>query len=187
MLISVHQSTNKEKKTSDPPLGSPMPPRSLVVTRDTADRNATQYEDLPWGMQHDSESTHAHDGFALPHDTYLTLESGPYNVQFHTGPQSWHLVPSTPLSQCVHLQHLHIPELLPRVGVGWKAVPGPGARFAAAMSLSQHFTSGAGFRTPPPHRLPPSCCSGPALHPCRYLSGWHSDDHGVMYTEWQYG
>lgn len=63
----------------------------------------------------------------------------------------------------------------------------PGHVSRPPMSLSQHFTSGAGFRTPPPHRLPPSCCSGPALHPCRYLSGWHSDDHGVMCTEWQYG
>lgn len=186
MLISVHQSTNKEKKTTDPHSGPPMPPRSLVVTRDTADRNATQYEDLPWGMQHDSESTHAHDGFALPHDTYLTLESGPYNVQFHTGPQSWHLVPSTPLSQCVHLQHLHIPELLPRVGVGWKAVPGPGARFAAAHCVIAAFYLWGRLPDPSPASSP-SCCSGPALHPCRYLSGWHSDDHGVMCTEWQYG
>lgn len=155
MLISVHQSTNKEKKTTDPHSGPPMPPRSLVVTRDTADRNATQYEDLPWGMQHDSESTHAHDGFALPHDTYLTLESGPYNVQFHTGPQSWHLVPSTPLSQCVHLQHLHIPELLPRVGVGWKAVPGPGARFAAAHCVIAAFYLWGRLPDPSPASSPP--------------------------------
>lgn len=162
MLISVYQSTNKEKKTSDPPLGSPMPPRSLVVTRDTADRNATQYEDLPWGMQHDSESTHAHDGFALPHDTYLTLEAGPYNVQFHTGPQSWHLVPSTPLSQCVHLQHLYIPELLPESVWDGKQCRAPGHVSRPPMSLSQHFTSGAGFRTPPPHRLPPP--AAPGLH-----------------------
>lgn len=173
ILISVHQSTNKEKKPSGPPLGSPMPPRPLV-TRDTADRNATQYEDLDT-LGDDAarlrEYTHAHDGFALLHRTYLTLESDPYDVPFHTGPQSCHL-PPTPLPRVCASPTPTYPRVpLSTVGVAWKVVPGPGARFAVAHVVIAAFNSGTGFRTPPPHHVPSSCCSRPALHPCRTYRG----------------
>ena len=161
---------------------------SSPVTPQT-DRNATQYEDLPWpwGMQHNSERYLHMLMTALHHTTTVpTLPSSPVRTTSNSAPA---VGCDTPLprhsSVCVHLQHLHIPELLlTTVGVGWKAGPAPGH-----VSRRQHRYRRILFLGPPSGPLPRMVSlppAAPALHctPAALIRvAQVTGDHSVMCTE----
>lgn len=155
MLILVHQSTNKEKKPVTPHSGPRCRPghSSSPVTLQAATQRSTR---TYLGGCSTTPIIHML-MTALHYPTIPTLPSSPVRTTSNSTPalsRGTSYPPRRSPSVCISNTYTSPSSSQESVWDG-KQCRAPGHVSRPPMSLSQHSTSGAGFRTPPPHRLPP--------------------------------
>lgn len=187
MLILVHQSTNKEKKPVTPHSGPRCRPghSSSPVTLQAATQRSTR---TYLGGCSTTPIIHML-MTALHYPTIPTLPSSPVRTTSNSTPalsRGTSYPPRRSPSVCISNTYTSPSSSQESVWDG-KQCRAPGTFRGRPCRYRSILPLGPASGPLPRIVSPPSCCSGPALHPCRYLSGWHSDNHGVMCTEWQYG